>query len=103
MTSNRDERKAEINKLLKRLNAERTDQLKVVREKQKRITVPRRALKKALAEGPQTIPALAEAVELSTDEVLWHIAAMRYYGAVAEDEQDGDYFKYRLVPSKKQG
>jgi hypothetical protein len=26
---------------------------------------------------------------------------MRAYGIVAEDEQDGDYFKYRLVPAKK--
>ena len=26
---------------------------------------------------------------------------MRTYGMVAEDEQDGDYFKYRLVPVKK--
>jgi len=103
MTSTRDERKTEINKLLKRLNAERADHLKVVREKQKKVMVPRRALKKALADGPQTVPTLAKAVDLSTDEVLWHIAAMRYYGVVAEDEQDGDYFKYRLVPAKGQG
>jgi hypothetical protein len=99
--STSDERKAEIKKLLKRLRAERVDHLKAVRRDQKKISVPRRALKKALAEGPQTVPQLAKAIDQTTDEVLWHIAAMRYYGLVAEDEQDGDYFKYRLVPVKK--
>lgn len=98
-----DERKAEIKQLLKRLRSERADLLKIVREKNKLISVRRRALKKALAAGPQTVPQLAEAVDRPTDEVLWHIAAMRYYGLVAEDMQDGDYYKYRLVPANKEG
>lgn len=101
--STSDERKKEIKQLLKRLRSERADQLKVVRAEQKKITVPRRALKKALAEGPRTVPDLAEAIGQTTDDVLWHIAAMRYYGLVAEDEQEGDYFKYRLVPANKEG
>jgi hypothetical protein len=99
--STSDERKAEIKKLLKRLRAERVDHLKAVRRNQKKISAPRRALKKALAQGPQTVPQLAQALNQTTDEVLWHMAAMRCYGLVAEDEQDGDYFKYRLVPVKK--
>lgn len=98
-----DERKAAIKQLLKRLRSERPDQLKVARKNQKQILVPRKALKKALAKGAQTVPQLARAIGRTTDEVLWHIAAMRYYGLVAEDEQDGDYFKYRLVPVNKQG
>ena len=47
--------------------------------------------------GPATVPALAAACELPPREVLWHIAAMRKYGELAEDAQDGDYFTYRLV------
>lgn len=97
------EKQQQIKQLLKRLRAERPDQLKEARARNKAILVPRRAMKKALGAGPLTVPQLAEAANLSTDQVLWQIAAMRYYGLVAEDEQDGDYFKYRLVPAKKEG
>ncbi|RLB65017.1 MAG: hypothetical protein DRI90_03155 [Deltaproteobacteria bacterium] len=95
--------KEDLKALLKRLRSERKDQLTAAQQHHKVLSGLRRKVKKALAEGPQTVPALAVAVEASTDDVLWHLAAMRAYGLVAEDEQDGDYFKYRLVDDKKKG
>ena len=99
MTDSKEDLKA----VLKRLRGERKEQLATAQQRHKALSGLRRKVKKALADGPQTVPALAAAVEASTDEVLWHLAAMRAYGLVAEDEQDGDYFKYRLVDDKKKG
>ncbi len=97
------ERKGEIKTLLKRLRSERKEQLAAARERNKPVAVLRRKVKKALVDGPQTVPALAAALSVTTDEVLWHVAAMRAYGLVVEDEADGDYFKYRLVQDQKKG
>ena len=44
-----------------------------------------------------TVPEIAAACDLPSAQVLWHIAAMRKYGQLAEDVQDGDYFNYRLL------
>lgn len=97
------DRAGEIKSLLKRLRAERKEQIDIARARNKDQAALRRQIKKALLGAPQTVPALAAAVEASTDDVLWHIAAMRAYGQVAEDEQEGDYFKYRLEPQQKKG
>ncbi len=96
-------RKAEIKARLKTLRAERATQLKEVQAKSKGTTTLRNKVKKALKEGPQTVPVLAVALGETTDRVLWMLMEMRTYGLVAEDEQDGDYFKYRLAPAKKKG
>jgi DNA-binding transcriptional ArsR family regulator len=56
-----------------------------------------REITRVLKEGPKTVPALAEATGLSTRAVFWHLIALRKYGKVAEAEQEGDYFQYRLV------
>jgi len=56
-----------------------------------------RAIADALADGPKTPPEVAAAIEVPTDQVLWHLVAMRRYGKVAEGEQSGDCFQYGLV------
>jgi hypothetical protein len=54
------------------------------------------AVKRALAEGPKTPPELASAVEITPREALWTLIALRKYGVVVEDGQDGDYVRYAL-------
>jgi pyruvate/2-oxoglutarate dehydrogenase complex dihydrolipoamide acyltransferase (E2) component len=95
--------KQELKALLKRLRGERADLVATARRHNKALSPLRRKIKKALADGPRTVPALAAAMEASTDDVLWHVMAMRAYGQVAEDEQEGDYFSYRLVPVEGKG
>ncbi len=56
-----------------------------------------KAITDKLAEGPKTAPELAAAIGVPTDRVFWHLMAMRKYGKVTEDEQDGDYFRYALI------
>lgn len=101
--SDPSERKGEIKTLLRRLRRERADQIATARDRSKPRAALRRKVKGALADGPRTVPDLAQAVEASTEEVLWHVMAMRAYGQVAEDEPEGDYFKYRLEPTGGKG
>lgn len=59
----------------------------------------RKALQRALRGSPHSVPQLAQAVNMPAHEVLWHVAAMKKYGLVAEagTDESGDYYLYRLV------
>ena len=54
------------------------------------------AIRRALADGPMTPPQVAAVAEISPREALWVLIAMRKYGVVAEDGQEGDYVRYGL-------
>jgi predicted transcriptional regulator len=56
---------------------------------------------KVLKEGPKTVPEIADAVDIPSPTVLWHVMSMKKYGKVAEAEQAGDYLKYALIEKKK--
>ena len=58
------------------------------------------AVKKALKDGPLTVPAVAEATGFAPKDVLWTLTAMRKYGQAVEDGVDGDYPRYAL-PEKE--
>ncbi len=86
----------------------RSDSLKILRERRgpvpeelrervRRHREAKRAIRQALAEGPLTVPELAQRTGLPSHEVFWHIISMRKYGEVAEGEQEGDYFRYLLL------
>jgi hypothetical protein len=62
----------------------------------RRFNEVRKLLKGALAGGYATVPELAETTQVPSDEVLWHVMAMREYGLVEEGEQRGDYLTYAL-------
>lgn len=97
------ERKKQIKELMKKLRSERAEHLKEVQARLKDTALLRSKIRKALKEEPQTVPHLAESIGETTDRTLWMLMEMRTYGVVAEDEQEGDYFKYRLVPTNKKG
>ncbi len=58
------------------------------------------AIKKALKDGPMTVPEVAQATGFSAADVLWSLTAMRKYGLAVEEGVDGDYPKYAL-PEKE--
>jgi len=60
------------------------------------------AIKAELQQGDRTVPELAAATGLPSEVVLWYIASMKKYGEVAEGQQDGSYFRYRLAASSQQ-
>jgi hypothetical protein len=96
-----NDRKTEIKLALKKLRSERAGHLKTVKDRIKGTTLLRNKIRKALKEGPQTVPVLAGAIGETTDRILWMLMEMRNYGMIAEDEQDGDYFKYCLIQAEK--
>jgi hypothetical protein len=57
----------------------------------------RAAVRKALADGPLTPPEVAEAAGISAREAFWTLVALRKYGVVVEDGEDGDYVRYVLT------
>jgi hypothetical protein len=61
------------------------------------INAARSAIKRALTGGPLTVPAVATAAGLSTRQTLWILTAMRKYGSVIEDSQEGSYMRYALT------
>ncbi len=62
----------------------------------------RKAVRAALADGPRTVPQIAQAAGIDPADALWHLTAMRKYGELREAGQDGDYVLYELL-AKPQG
>lgn len=69
----------------------------VKRNAQKHLLAARKAILKLLETQPATIPQIAEALNMPSDEALWHVTGMRKYGKVAEAGEDGDYLLYAPV------
>ena len=82
---------------LKKLRDERGAAVGAAIERNKLHQAVRKEVRVALAGGPSTVPALAAATGVPTQDVLWHVAAMRKYGALVEAGMDGDYCTYSLV------
>lgn len=70
-----------------------TDELKAY---QKALRETRKQLTATLTEGPKTVPELAGVCSLEADQALWHVMAMKRYGAVVQQGQKGDYYLYAL-------
>jgi predicted transcriptional regulator len=56
----------------------------------------RKQLRSAMQDGPKTIPEIAAAAELPSDQVLWHVMSMKKYDLVREVGKSGDYYQYEL-------
>ncbi len=58
----------------------------------------RKQLRKVLKEGAKSIPELAAATGLPSDQVLWHVTAMKKYDLIVETGMDdsGEYYLYAL-------
>ena len=87
--------------ILKELRVKHADSVARTQAHLKQQNAVRKLLKSALKEGAKTIPEITEIVSLSSDEVLWHIVAMKKYDLVTEVGQDGEYYKYALPTKEK--
>jgi len=97
MSKSKEQRDA-LRATLKKLRDERGAAVGAASERNKLRQAVRKQMRAALAVGPSTVPALAAATGVPTQEVLWHVAAMRKYGDLTEVGMDGDYCTYSLVP-----
>jgi hypothetical protein len=70
-----------------------SEELKEYFKEQQRI---KKALRKALKDGPKSVPDLASACSLDKQVTLWHLMAMRRYGEVVEAAEQNGYPLYAL-------
>lgn len=96
MSTSKEQRDA-LKATLKRLRDERGAAVDAAVERNKRRQAARKQIRAALAAGSDTVPKLAAATGLPTDDVFWHVAAMRKYGDLAETGVEGDYCTYALT------
>ncbi len=73
------------------------------RKKHQAMIAQRKAIRGVLEREPSTVPKIAAELTLPTDEVLWHLTAMRKYGQAAESGEEGDYVLYGLAPQSGEG
>ena len=66
-------------------------------EANKEATRAKRAIRTFLAEQPATVPRIAAATDLPEERALWFVTAMKKYGEIREEDQDGDYVRYALT------
>jgi len=93
-----DEKKKRTEMLVE-MRKERRDAVQKAQELLKAQQSTRKALERALTGSPHSVPQLAQVTSLPAHEVLWHVAAMKKYGIVAEagTDESGDYYLYRLT------
>jgi len=103
MSETGEERKA-VRETLKRLRNERSAQVKAANAASALVRSERRKVVAQMGTEPVSVRQIATAAGLPTDRVLWHIAAMRKYGQLAEaPDKDGDYYTYVLTQEAKAG
>lgn len=83
--------------LLKRLREERAESVARAQTLLKEQKAFRKPLVEGMKGGPKTIPEIAAACGLPSEEVLWHVMAMKKYDLVREVGRDGDYYQYQLA------
>lgn len=77
---------------------ERRDVPPGVKEQVKRFSGISRDIKKALSDGPLTIPELAERTGRETEEITYALMTMRKFGIVEThpDDDVDEYYRYRI-------
>jgi len=59
------------------------------------------AIRKALKEGPKTVPEISAASGIAAHEILWFVNAMRKYGELVITGDDSGFKKYGLKEEGK--
>lgn len=97
------EQKADTDKKqrLKQLRKQRKESVARATAIMKQNKTDMKAVRGALADGPATVPRIAEVTGLFTDRTLWIVAAMKKYGEIEEAEKDGAYFQYALIGARE--
>jgi hypothetical protein len=87
----------EKKKALKRLRHERREWIAKAAAAVKTQRKTRMAIAAVLERASATVPQIAAATGIPSHEVLWFIAAMKKYGTVVEDGEEGNYYRYAAV------
>ena len=89
--------RAELLKRLRTEHAESVARTQVLLKEQKRI---QKEICKFIRENPKTVPEIAEAIGMPSNEVIWYIASYKKYGIVVEDGMCADHPLYKKAEEK---
>ncbi len=82
---------------MKKLRESRKPFIKAATEKMRKHKKAIKLIKDVMSNQQMTVPEIAQAVTMSTADVMWYVASLKKYGELVEAEKAGDYFKYELV------
>ena len=97
MTQTKNISRGEMLKRLRAEHAETVERTQALLKEQKRV---QKEICQFIREDPKTVPEIAEAVNMLSNEVLWYIASFKKYGIVVEDGMCADYPLYRRAEEK---
>ncbi len=83
--------------ILKRLREQHAETVARTQALLKEQQAFRKKLRAAMKGGPKTIPEIAAAANLPSDQVLWHVMAMKKYDLVCEVGKEAEYYQYQLA------
>jgi len=89
--------RGEMLKRLREQHAETVKRTQALLKEQKRV---QQEICKVIRENPKTVPDIAEAVGMPSNDVLWYLASFKKYGIVVENGMCGDYPLYRKAEEK---
>ena len=89
--------RSEILKSLRAEHAETVARTQALLKEQKRV---QKEICQFIREKPKTVPEIAEAVGMPSNEVLWYLASYKKYGIVVEEGMCADYPLYRRAEEK---
>lgn len=89
--------RAELLKRLRLEHAETVTRTQALLKEQKRV---QKEICQFIRENPKTVPEIAEAVGMPSNEVLWYLASYKKYGIVVEDGMCADYPLYKKIEEK---
>ena len=99
-TQTAQKEKVSRGEMLKRLRSEHAETVtrtQALLKEQKRV---QKEICQFIRENPKTVPEIAEAVNMPSNEVLWYLASYKKYGIVVEDGMCADYPLYKKVEEK---
>lgn len=85
---------------LKRLREERKETVARAQALLKEQQAKRKAIRKAMEEGPKTVPEVTDLTGFASHDVMWYMMAMKKFGLIEELEMDGEYYRYQLPQEK---
>lgn len=90
--------RGEMLKRLREQHAETVARTQVLLKEQKRV---QQVICQALRDKPMTVPEVAAAINMPTNEVLWYTASFKKYGLIVEKGMCADYPLYQKAEEKK--
>ena len=96
MSGDEKQRKERLARLRK-VREERKASVEKATAEWKASNATRKRIAETMKSTPRTVPEIAQLSGVAAHDVLWHVMAMKKFGAVLEVGQEDGYYQYQLV------